>query len=570
METGNDTDFALRSVRPEERKGFQNACDNQKIINDILRISRDPHLTGGLLERILDYLFTIPRLQLLPMAGIFLADQQSRKLVLKTHRGFSNDQQKKCSEVPFGICHCGEAAEVGKASFSRCDSASSGINCGQTGPHGHLCLPIVRDSQLIGVVSFSVSGNSTTYTEEELLGSVCHIVGGILETEEMDRQLINLVKDLSSTIVNLRDEKKFSDSIIQGLSHGLLVVDLRGTIQKCNSAAGSILQPFALTLEGENLFDVLGHKAAELMMQERDSSSIDLKGDLNKELSLTTADGEKRVISYTTVSRDDAKGRRIGLIISLTDISEIKYVRREMEKMNRLATVAEIAAAVAHEVRNPLAGIKIMAQSIEEQSVTMDEQRECAGRIVRQVDRLNELLTDFFSYARPVTPKTRPTPVIDILSETRHLIGNKLSSKNITFTDDHQENLPLVMVDPNQLQQVFLYLFLNAIDAVQWGGAITVTTMQISTPELLDYKRKYPGLLFGNHYVRLCFSDNGAGMSQKNTEKAFEPFFTTKTAGAGLGLSIVYRTLRENDAAIVVDSTEGRGTTFTIFFRIPE
>ena len=238
--------------------------------------------------------------------------------------------------------------------------------------------------------------------------------------------------------------------------------------------------------------------------------------------------------------------------------------------MNRLATVAEIAAAVAHEVRNPLAGIKIMAQSIEEQSVTMDEQRECAGRIVRQVDRLNELLTDFFSYARPVTPKTRPTPVIDILSETRHLIGNKLSSKNITFTDDHQENLPLVMVDPNQLQQVFLNLFLNAIDAVQWGGAITVTTMQISTPELLDYKRKYPGLLFGNHYVRLCFSDNGAGMSQKNTEKAFEPFFTTKTAGAGLGLSIVYRTLRENDAAIVVDSTEGRGTTFTIFFRIPE
>ena len=563
MKTGNDKDLAFESVSPEWER-LQSACDNQKIINDILRFSVDPYLEGGQLEHILDYLFTIPRLHLLPMAGIFLVDQQSRKLVLTTHRGFSGSQEKKCGEVPFGICHCGEAARLGITSFSCCDSTSSGINCGQTGPHGHLCLPIIRDYRLIGVVCFYVSGSSTCYTEEELLGSICHIIGGILETEAMDTQLIDLVKDLSATIVNLRDEKKFSESIIQGLSHGLLVVDLQGNIQKSNSVAGSILRPFALSLEGENLFDILGHQAAEQMMQER--GLMDLKGDLENELGLTTMGGEKKVVSYTTVTRKDARGRRIGLIISLTDISEIKYVRREMEKMNRLATVAEIAAAVAHEVRNPLAGIKIMAQSIEEQSVTMEEQRECSGRIVRQVDRLNELLTDFFSYARPVTPKTRPTSIIDVLSETRHLIGNKLANKNITFTDDHQENLPLVRVDPNQLQQVFLNLFLNAIDAVQPGGTIAVTTMQLS--DLDYYKRKYPGLLSGSHYVRLCFSDNGAGMSQETVEKAFEPFYTTKTAGAGLGLSIVYRTLKENDAAIIIDSTEGKGTTFTVFFRI--
>ena len=563
METGND--LAFESVSPEGER-LQNVCDNQKVINDILRLSIDPHLAGGQLEHILDYLFTIPRLHLLPMAGIFLVDQQSRKLVLTTHRGFSGRQKKKCGEVPFGICHCGEAARLGKASFSGCDSASSGINCGQAGKHGHLCLPIIRDSLLIGVVCFYVSGGQRCYAEEELLGSICHIMGGILEAEVMDSQLINLVNDLNVTIVNLRDERKFSESIIQGLSHGLLVVDQQGNIQKSNSVAGSILRPFALTLEGENLFDILGHEAAGQMMQER--GSLDLQGERENELSLTTMSGEKRVVGSTTIARNDAKGRRIGLIISLTDISEIKYVRREMEKMNRLATVAEIAAAVAHEVRNPLAGIKIMAQSIEEQSVTMEEQRECAGRIVRQVDRLNELLTEFFSYARPAAPKTRPVSIIDILSETRHLIGNKLSNKNIIVTDDHQENLPRVVVDPHQLQQVFLNLFLNAIDAVQRGGIIAVTTMQLSALDLDPYKRKYPGLLSGSHYVRLCFSDNGAGMSPETVEKAFEPFYTTKTVGAGLGLSIVYRTLKENDAAIIIDSTEGRGATFTIFFRI--
>ena len=112
-------------------------------------------------------------------------------------------------------------------------------------------------------------------------------------------------------------------------------------------------------------------------------------------------------------------GRKIGVIISLADISELKYVRKEMEKMNRLSTIAEIASAVAHEVRNPLAGIKIMAQSIEEEAKDNSEQQECAQRISRQVDRLNVLLSDFFSYARPAEPNKRPTSLEAIIVETQ-------------------------------------------------------------------------------------------------------------------------------------------------------
>lgn len=429
-------------------------------------------------------------------------------------------------------------------------------------PHGHLCLPIFRDSLLIGIVCLYVTeGYLHSREEEQLLKTICHILGGIIETEEMDAQLLNLVKDLRISIVSLRDEKKFSDSIIQGLNHGLLVIDLEGTILKSNAVARSILQPFALTLEGQSLSTIIGMEAATQITCNSSSEHLE------NELCLTASSGEKKIISYTTVTRDDAKGRQVGRIISFTDISEIKYVRKEMEKMNRMSTVAEIAAAVAHEVRNPLAGIKIMAQSIEEQSVSRDEQSECSKRIVRQVDRLNDLLTDFFSYARPTLPKTRPISIIDILSETRHLITNKLLSKHIIFKERHEQTLPLIMADPNQIQQVFLNLFLNAIDAIKQGGTIEVTTRLIGTSDLLQYKRKHPGLLTGSQYVLLHFSDNGAGMSPETAEKVFEPFFTTKTTGSGLGLSIVYRTLKENDAVIVVDSTEGKGTTFTIFFR---
>ncbi len=544
---------------------FLYSLNDRKVIDDILRLATDPRLPGRQLESILEYLFTVDRLHLLPKAGIFISDRKTEKLLLKAHVGFSEKEREHCCEVPFGTCHCGTAAVSGRVQSSDCRPGAVGSRCKQAGRHSHLCLPIVRDFLPMGIVCLYIARNHIHSKEERLLfSSVCHILGGIIEQEEMDTQLIDLVKDLSVSIVGLRDEKKFSDSIIQGLKHGLLVVDLKGNIQRSNPVAETILQSFAPRLEGLNMADVLGPEAADRIMH------TPIPGYWENELTLTSNKGENKIISSTSVSREDAMGRRVGHIISFTDISEIKYVRKEMEKMNRLSTVAEIAAAVAHEVRNPLAGIKIMAQSIDEQSITKEEQRECSRRIVRQVDRLNELLTEFFSYARPATPRTRPISLIDILSETRHLISNKLANKQILFKDRHQAGLPLIIADPNQMQQVFLNLFLNSIEATPQGGIIAVTTRLIEDPDLLRYKKKYPGLLTGNRYVRLQFSDNGTGMSSEIAEKVFEPFFTTKTTGSGLGLSIVYRTLKENGAAIAVNSIEGKGTTFTLFFRASE
>ncbi|MDR3632161.1 MAG: ATP-binding protein [Desulfocapsaceae bacterium] len=551
--------------RKNYHKQAEHAGCNQKIIDDILVVALSSNSWGERLQHILDYVLQLPRLNLLPVAGVFGVDLDSRKLVLKTHRGFSSRHKKECLEVPFGTCPCGKAAQLGTIQFSRCNAAASLTICGQTDPRSHLCVPIMNNDSLAGLVCFYPAGDSIGSAEEALLKDICNIIGNILAAAP-DSGPVHSDHESPLSIMDLRNEIKFSESIIQGLNHGLLVVDRQGNIQKSNSIARSILQPFAPTLQGENLFDIVGDEAAEQMMCSGDSSSLQL----NNEITLATSGGDKKVISYKTFTRDDTTGNQVGLIISMTDISEVIYVRREMEKMNRLSTIAEIAAAVAHEVRNPLAGIKIMAQSIEEQSVTIEEQKECSRRIVRQVDRLNELLTDFFSYARPAPPKIKPVSITQILSETRHLVSNKLTSKHITYTYDHQQNLPLVEADPHQLQQVFLNLFLNAIDAVRSGGIIKITAMQLSKSALSQYKKKYPGLLAGDRYVRLYFYDNGAGMSVETMEKAFEPFFTTKNKGAGLGLSIVYRTLKENGAAILVDSVEGQGATFTLFFRIPE
>jgi PAS domain S-box-containing protein len=402
------------------------------------------------------------------------------------------------------------------------------------------------------------SAGQQTETLEAVLSGAAPFI-----TPLSEQQTLQLLNDLRASIINLREEKKFSESIIQGLHHGLLVVDLDGRVRKSNSVAQSIFKPFTEQLDGQYLRDILGTEAVEQLL----STSLVRSNQFDREFSFATSTGEKKTIGFSNVSQEDASGCKIGVIISLADISERQYVRKEMEKMNRLATIAEIASAVAHEVRNPLAGIKIMAQSIEEESRDNSEQQECARRITRQVDRLNILLSDFFSYARPAEPKKKPTSLQTILGETRPLINNRLTKNHITLHAEIDSTLPKIIADPHQLQQVFLNLFLNAIDAIKEQGRIDIKASLPSKNRLRQYSKSYPALLENCPYVVVHFTDNGTGMSPATAEQVFEPFFTTKNSGAGLGLSIVYRTLKENDAAIVLESAEGKGTTFTIFLK---
>lgn len=535
-----------------------------QITNDILRLSLEPYLLKEELEHILDYLLDLDYLGLTPQASIFLIEQNPNILTLKAQRGFSKDQQKSCSSVHLDDCICGQVAKTGKPKFISKFTKNDLAKHKESSPHGHYVIPLISEKRVVGVMCFHVIEKQKLSSEtKEILQSVAEIIAAIIENQKMDLQLISLVNDLRVSIINLREEKKFSESIIQGLNHGLIVADLDGVIQKSNSVAQATFKPLTRSIDGKTLHEILGEEAARNVIQPHSSNTLTPS---ERELRLTTKTNEQLILNYSTVPREDAKGNIVGLIISITDISEIKFARKEMEKMNRLSTVAEIASAVAHEVRNPLAGIKIMAQSIGEDEAANDEQQECATRITRQVDRLNELLTEFFSYARPVIPKKRITSLIEILSETKPLIHNKLEKNNIRLIEDYSKDLPPIIADPNQVQQVFLNLMLNAIDAIKQHGEVTIKAIELSKAKTAALKKKMPTMLPGSKYVMVTFKDNGSGMDKETTDKVFEPFFTTKTTGSGLGMSIVYRTLRENDAAITVNSKEGSGTTFTIYF----
>ena len=556
----------IRNLSRQQRflDKINTSFQQQTVLDDILNISLKPISLGQQLDQILCYLFTVPQLNLLPQAAVFLAEHDRDFFTIKSCQGFPDRHRLSCRKMVQGVCRYGQSAQYETFRLTTCNTTENRDSCGLNIPHGHICLPVKKGEKTIGIVClYTTAGHHLEPHDGQLLTSICNIIAGMVERREMDLQLIGLVHDLRHSIREIREEKKFSESIIQGLTHGLIVTDLEGNIHTYNGMAESIMSSFTTTLADQNLIDVVGQDGAARLLDINHRNSRHLE----QELTISSDHGDEKIIGYSVVAREDALGNQVGRIISINDISELKYVRKEMEKMNRLATVAEIASAVAHEVRNPLAGIKIMAQSIQGQSVSQEEQTECLTRIIRQVDRLNSLLTEFFSYARPAEPQIRPTSLLDIISETQHLIANKMLKNHIIFKEDYQHNLPLIIADPNQVQQVLLNLFLNAMDAIQQGGIIKLKTAHIKGTELSRHRKKNPGLLPLSSYVFVSIADNGIGMAPDVAEKVFEPFFTTKSTGTGLGLSIVYRTLRENKAAITVESTPNKGSTFTLYFR---
>jgi PAS domain S-box-containing protein len=553
------------TVRRQRQQALVDAYQNQRIMNDILSVSLLPISFNEQLGKILDLILSIETIKLLPNGAILLVDDQPGTLCLKVEREFSDQQKATCAEVPFGKCHCGRAASSGKMQYVECIDESHDFIFEKMKPHGHYCVPIIYNDAVLGVIALYIQeGHRANDLEVETLTAIANVVAGIVERRKMEGQLEDLVAGMRETIKDLDNERTFNESVISNLASGLLVLNNEKRIQKCNPAARQILGDiYDGDLEQGELEEVLGSEVAGLIMTKRAPGSM-----ARDEVGLRDTTGRKKVIEYVVVDREDGAGNKQGSIINFQDVTEYKKIHAEMEKMNRFSTIAEIASAVAHEVRNPLAGIRTMSQAIDEQLTAGDDKKEYIGRIIRQVDRLNVILTDFFTYARPPKPEKKKVQIRSIIDEIRPFMLNRMFKSGITLEEEYSENLPEVLVDPNQIQQVFLNLMLNSTDAIKHNGSISIWAEDIGTDRSRFGLDKYPWLKEDSRYVVILFSDTGSGMSDEVMERVFEPFFTTKHDGTGLGMAIVFRILKENNAGIHVERNKPQGTTFTLFFSV--
>jgi len=367
-------------------------------------------------------------------------------------------------------------------------------------------------------------------------------------------------KKLEQEITEL---KNFNESIIQSMGAGLITLDLDRRITSFNNGAEEVLRYKNDEVVGKYLDEILPIEESRKLLPDMISHEHSL---LNREIELTRKDNKKVFVGYTITPRIDNHNLKVGTIISFRDISQIKQMQMEVVRMDRLASLGVLASGIAHEVRNPLAGIKTMAQTLEEEIDSNDPRQEYLCRIIRQVNRLDELLRTLFSYARPRQPIRKLHRLEDIVHEVDILLDDRIKKKHIKYSKEFQPNLFKVYVDFHQIQQVFINLFLNALEAMPDKGQLELKARAVETIIYARDRRKksFPNQNRESCYIEVTVRDTGIGIKPDQLNIIFDPFFTTKPQGTGLGLSIVYRIIEEHNGEIRVDSKIGEGTTFTL------
>ena len=367
---------------------------------------------------------------------------------------------------------------------------------------------------------------------------------------------------LQKRLDELERNYNFHRAVLHNLSSGIIIINNDGTIIYANRSALQMLDMELISLQNKSIKFLFADAAqGEKFLQKLLSEKKQLR---SEEAFFKGSNRKVFPIGLTTSPFHDLKNRKAyGFIVHFRDISAQLEQRRQLERMERLAMLGELAAGIAHEIRNPLASIKSAAQVLEESFSPDDFRSQLVSRIIKAIDRSNDLLSRFFDFTRPRKPVQEFHDVEMLIDGIYLLLAPRFKKKKINFLKNSQTNIPQVFVDPGQIEQVFMNLFLNAIDAMPDGGDLIVSISVVTAP---DAEISTPN----SQAVCVQIQDNGVGIPKQNLEKIFNPFFTTKSSGIGLGLSISNRLMQENGGKIEVTSVANKGTTFSLYFPIPE
>jgi len=239
---------------------------------------------------------------------------------------------------------------------------------------------------------------------------------------------------------------------------------------------------------------------------------------------------------------------------------------QQMEKASRLASLGEIMSGIAHEIKNPLTGISCAIQVLCSEIGQDDSKKAVVNEVLNQIKRLDRTVKDLLDYAKPKPPSFVLLNLRDPIEKALFLLYPEARSRNVDVKTEIQEDMPMVIADIDQMQQVFLNLALNAVHAMPRGGTLKIKMSQIDYNEELQKELR---IKTKDHKIaEVRFEDTGIGISPEDMENIFEPFFTKKAKGTGLGLSISYKIVQEHGGSIAVKSEVGKGSIFTVYLPV--
>jgi PAS domain S-box-containing protein len=280
---------------------------------------------------------------------------------------------------------------------------------------------------------------------------------------------------------------------------------------------------------------------------------------------ILTKSGEERIIAWHNTTLKDKTGRIIGTLSSGEDITERKRTEAELLRSEKLASVGQLAAGVAHEVNNPLAGIlvyiRLLLKKYTQNKLQTEDTKIQLEKIEKETERCSRIIKNLLDFSRQTEAALRPVDINKVIEATFSIVGHQISLDNIKTEIKLCQSLPLIMVDFDQIQQAVMNIVLNAAQAMPDGGDLTITTSVAKGVRI--------GEIFRNA-IRINISDTGIGIPQENLDKLFTPFFTTKEKGkgVGLGLSVVHGIIERHHGKIEIESDPGAGTTFSIYLGI--
>ena len=377
-----------------------------------------------------------------------------------------------------------------------------------------------------------------------------------LPAEEFEKRITQKEGVIEHLTQELEDVRNFTESIIQSIGSGIIITEMNDCITYINRAGERML--------GYSKEEVIGRPLSLFGLKEKQSavpSFLNNPDDLDtrKEGWMKKKDLTEFPVGFTINNHLSFRGEKIGKIVVFRDLTNVYKMQEEILRMDRLVSLGKLSSGIAHELRNPLAGIKTTAQALEEEMAGDDSRREYLHRITKEIDRLNDLLKTFFSFAKPQNLNLVYCEIKDIINEIIPFLIKEIADKGIRFVETYHPQLPKVKVDKTQMHQVFLNLFLNAIQAMPNGGELRIQANPLISSSSAESKQ---------NFVKVVISDSGRGIPPHIIHKIFDPFFTTKPKGIGLGLSITYQIIKKHGGTIKVDSQWEKGTSFVI--NLPE
>src|SRR5438128_1312637 len=411
-----------------------------------------------------------------------------------------------------------------------------------------LAMGIFARDHLAGVLLLGARKSGRIYgaTEQGALQVLCGQLAVAIENAEL--------------FTEVQNAKIYNETLLENLTSGVIAAGTDERVTVFNNEAGQIT--------GLNAQEIVDLAALPLELSEPLMTTLRTgESQENREITLRVGKGDVIIRASTSIFHGQDR-EVLGALMVLTDITAIKRLELQIRRSDRLASLGTLSAGMAHEIKNPLVSLKTFAQLLPERYQDSDFRDTFSNLIGHEIDRIDSLVNQLLRFARPAKPILKPLHAHEILEKALTLVGHRLYQKDIKLNRSWQADVDTIHGDADQLEQVFLNFFLNAMDAMKTHGELSVKTEIRSNEQWMSPLGSANGESNSNGQAReallITIRDSGEGIRAEDIPHVFDPFFTTKDYGTGLGLSVVHGIIQEHGGQIEVESELDKGTAFHI------